>query len=282
MGVARWLGCARRSQLVLQCVQKTVGVHQQGWRARLGRVGPSHGAALRRVCAHSPCTCCCDDRTMSSEFTVVKVWGAGVGRGDGQWAVAGWWGGGVPRPRQSMTQWRLGGVAGSGGGAGASLPHPNICMSVPPAAALPRLPSPGRLHCHEGGGGPWGTARAVSGRGAARTRRRSADAHRPSPLALRRAATAPCCASRCARRSAATPARPTLRRSQSTRRREWLPPAVPPRVLLALARCPLTEAHAAPLAHARSAVRGLSNYMFFEAQRMAKEEIEKGNDRFDG
>ena len=31
-----------------------------------------------------------------------------------------------------------------------------------------------------------------------------------------------------------------------------------------------------------SAVRGLSNYMFFEAQRMAKEEIQKGNDDFNG
>eukprot|EP00889_Picochlorum_renovo_P005596 jgi/Picre1/32626/NNA_007972.t1 len=31
-----------------------------------------------------------------------------------------------------------------------------------------------------------------------------------------------------------------------------------------------------------AAVRGLSNYMFFEAQRMAKEEIQDGNDKFDG
>jgi hypothetical protein len=31
-----------------------------------------------------------------------------------------------------------------------------------------------------------------------------------------------------------------------------------------------------------SAVRGLSNYMFFEAQRLAKEEIEQGKDKFDG
>jgi hypothetical protein len=33
---------------------------------------------------------------------------------------------------------------------------------------------------------------------------------------------------------------------------------------------------------ARSAVRGLSNYMFHEAQRLAKEEVQKGNDKFDG
>ncbi|KAI3432687.1 hypothetical protein D9Q98_004230 [Chlorella vulgaris] len=31
-----------------------------------------------------------------------------------------------------------------------------------------------------------------------------------------------------------------------------------------------------------AAVRGLSNYMFHEAQRMAKEEVQKGNDNFDG
>ncbi|KAH7621743.1 hypothetical protein Ndes2526B_g02560 [Nannochloris sp. 'desiccata'] len=32
----------------------------------------------------------------------------------------------------------------------------------------------------------------------------------------------------------------------------------------------------------QAAVRGLSNYMFFEAQRLAKEEIEQGKDKFDG
>lgn len=32
----------------------------------------------------------------------------------------------------------------------------------------------------------------------------------------------------------------------------------------------------------RSAVRGLSNYMFHEAQRLAKEEVQKGRDKFDG
>ena len=31
-----------------------------------------------------------------------------------------------------------------------------------------------------------------------------------------------------------------------------------------------------------SAVRGLSNYMFHEAQRLAKEEVQKGQDKFDG
>ncbi len=31
-----------------------------------------------------------------------------------------------------------------------------------------------------------------------------------------------------------------------------------------------------------SAVRGLSNYMFHEAQRLAKEEVQKGHDKFDG
>ncbi|KAL4423768.1 hypothetical protein ABPG75_001069 [Micractinium tetrahymenae] len=31
-----------------------------------------------------------------------------------------------------------------------------------------------------------------------------------------------------------------------------------------------------------AAVRGLSNYMFHEAQRLAKEEVQKGNDKFDG
>jgi hypothetical protein len=30
------------------------------------------------------------------------------------------------------------------------------------------------------------------------------------------------------------------------------------------------------------AARGLSNYMFFEAQRLAKEEVQQGNDKFDG
>ena len=30
------------------------------------------------------------------------------------------------------------------------------------------------------------------------------------------------------------------------------------------------------------AIRGLSNYMFHEAQRMAKEEVQQGNDKFDG
>jgi hypothetical protein len=29
-------------------------------------------------------------------------------------------------------------------------------------------------------------------------------------------------------------------------------------------------------------VRGLSNYMFHEAQRLAKEEVQKGQDKFDG
>lgn len=38
----------------------------------------------------------------------------------------------------------------------------------------------------------------------------------------------------------------------------------------------------APGPPARSAVRGLSNYMFHEAQRLAKEEVQKGNDKFDG
>ena len=32
----------------------------------------------------------------------------------------------------------------------------------------------------------------------------------------------------------------------------------------------------------RRAIRGLSNYMFFEAQRLAKEEVQEGNDKFDG
>ncbi len=32
----------------------------------------------------------------------------------------------------------------------------------------------------------------------------------------------------------------------------------------------------------RRAIRGLSNYMFHEAQRMAKEEVQQGNDKFDG
>lgn len=31
-----------------------------------------------------------------------------------------------------------------------------------------------------------------------------------------------------------------------------------------------------------AAVRGLSNYMFHEAQRLAKEEVQKGHDKFDG
>lgn len=31
-----------------------------------------------------------------------------------------------------------------------------------------------------------------------------------------------------------------------------------------------------------AAIRGLSNYMFFEAQRMAKEEGQNGNDTLDG
>lgn len=31
-----------------------------------------------------------------------------------------------------------------------------------------------------------------------------------------------------------------------------------------------------------AAIRGLSNYMFFEAQRMAKEEVQDGNDTLDG
>jgi hypothetical protein len=38
----------------------------------------------------------------------------------------------------------------------------------------------------------------------------------------------------------------------------------------------------APRFFSYSAVRGLSNYMFFEAQRLAKEEIEQGKDKFDG
>lgn len=31
-----------------------------------------------------------------------------------------------------------------------------------------------------------------------------------------------------------------------------------------------------------AAIRGLSNYMFFEAQRMAKEEVQDGHDTLDG
>lgn len=34
--------------------------------------------------------------------------------------------------------------------------------------------------------------------------------------------------------------------------------------------------------HKEAAIRGLSNYMFFEAQRMAKEEIQQGQDNQDG
>lgn len=30
------------------------------------------------------------------------------------------------------------------------------------------------------------------------------------------------------------------------------------------------------------AIRGLSNYMLFEAQRLSKEEVEEGKDKFDG
>lgn len=46
---------------------------------------------------------------------------------------------------------------------------------------------------------------------------------------------------------------------------------------------PLTPDPAASLGMLRcSAVRGLSNYMFHEAQRLAKEEVQKGHDKFDG
>lgn len=51
--------------------------------------------------------------------------------------------------------------------------------------------------------------------------------------------------------------------------------------LLALRRpCACLAASLGPLPC--SAVRGLSNYMFHEAQRLAKEEVQKGHDKFDG
>lgn len=45
--------------------------------------------------------------------------------------------------------------------------------------------------------------------------------------------------------------------------------------------CNCTTSFSTPYTACR-AVRGLSNYMFHEAQRMAQEGVQRGDDKFDG